>query len=290
MTFSITYKPLFEIKILHKYFLNKGTEDFFSMDELTKEKQLADFDVSTLFSIVPTLETQRKLKGQNLVFKTSNHGLTVWARLSEGSEVAPLIPVDDSLELTFLLKLLNHTFYNFTNLDMLNVGKLLFFSNKRLSTETPSFPLIKIDDNQIVDDNYVLSNESQNAELEMLTVSEKENLAGIIRICMKGETTSLDVITAEQEISEPYRVFQILFDNRKTVWRYFFSSDQSVKNKDDVQEENGNAKQLITKTPQPLTKKGFVSLELDGAELPNPNANLIKPNGDDNEIYSEIYI
>jgi hypothetical protein len=173
----------------------------------------------------------------------------------------------------------------------LNVGKLLFFSNKRLSTEAPTFPLIKSGaGDQPVDDGYALNTDSQESEMSKLSASGKERLFGIIRIFMKGEIASLNVTTAEQKISDPYRVFQILFENRKTVWRYFFTKDQSVKNKDGVKKENGSAKQLVTKTVQPLTQNGFVSVELGNTELPNPNASLIKPGSGDNKIYSEIYM
>ena len=216
MTFTITYKPLFEVNILHKYYLNKGLEDFFSMDDSNKEKQLTDFSLSTLFSIIPTKGTKRKLEGHNLVFKTTNNGFVVWAHISEENEVTPLITINDSLEFTFLLKLIDHTFYNFTNLDILNVGKLLFLSNKRLANEAPTFPLIKTNSSsQPVNDNYVLSDDSQAAELSNLSNSEKDGLFGIVRIHMKGETASLNVTTAGQKICNPYRIFQIVFDNRK---------------------------------------------------------------------------
>ena len=59
---------------------------------------------------------------------------------------------------------------------------------------------------------------------------------------------------------------------------------------DDVEEENGSAKVLVTKSDQPLTKTGFVTVELDGNELPNPDSRLIKPDQSNNKIYSEIYM
>ena len=107
---------------------------------------------------------------------------------------------------------------------------------------------------------------------------------------MKGDNVSLDITDAQGEIPTPIRTFELLFENRKTTWRYIFNNDQKVKNKDDVKKENGDSKRLITKNEQPLTQKGFVSVELGGIELPNPNSRLIKPDSSSNKIFSEIYM
>ncbi len=107
---------------------------------------------------------------------------------------------------------------------------------------------------------------------------------------MKGENTSLNVTDAQGKLLSPYKTFEILFENRKTAWRYFFDTDQTVSGADDVEIENGDSKVLITKTDQPLTQKGFVSIKLGGVELPNPNSKLIKPDSRSSKIYSEIYI
>ena len=291
MTFSITYKPLFEVKILHHYFLDRGNADFFSMNEEQKKKQLADFDLSSVFATIPSAETHRKLAGHQLVFKTTNTGFTVWVRVSEESDTSPLITLDDTLELTFLLKLVNHTFFNFTNLDIANAGKLFFFSNKSHDGEAPNFPLIKkSNQNQAVNDNYALSNSGQLDELERLSNPEKDRLFGLVRISMHGDSAGLHVTTNQQKIRDPHRQFQIVFDNRETLWRYYFSEDQQVTGQDGVKKENGDARQLVSKSPQPLTYKGFVKIELGGVELPNPDATLVKPNSANNKIYSEIYM
>ena len=107
---------------------------------------------------------------------------------------------------------------------------------------------------------------------------------------MKGNTGSLNVSNNQGEIRDPYQVFQIFFPNRETFWRYFFDENQQISGSDDVKKEDGNAKQLVTRSKQPLTAQGFVSIELDGIELPNPDASLIKPDSATDKIYSEIYM
>ncbi|WP_340112897.1 hypothetical protein [Maribellus mangrovi] len=291
MTFSITYKPLFEVKILHLYYLDKGNDEFFLMNDKDKKKQLADFDISTIFELVPSTVTLRQMAGHKLVFKTTNTGFTVWAHVSENSDSTPLVTLDDTLEFTFLLKLIDHNFYNLTHLDLSNAGKLFFFSNRRLNTESPGFPLIKKSNvTQAAGDDYVLSVEGEKDMLGKLSSSEKKGLFGIINLSMKGDNSTLNITTAQQKIRNPFASFQLVFRNRKTYWRYFFRTDQTVKNKDDVEKENGSAQQLVTKKDHPLTEKGFIKIELDKGQLPNPDASIIKPNEADNKIYSEIYM
>lgn len=291
MTFSIKYKPLFSLKLLHQYYLNKGTIDFFDMNPAQMNKQLAGYHVSNFLKITPSTESIIKLKNHRLVFKPVNTGFTVWVQVTETKDTTPLITLPDSLELTFLLTLVNHTFINFTKLDANYSGKLYFFSNKRLATEPPSFPLIgKAANKQAVNQDYVLSPESSADLLSTLLTAEKQNLFGVIRISMKAENASMDCINNLGEINDPAREFQVVFRNRETIWRYIFEKEQEVKNKDSVKKENGSGRQLITKKAHPLTEKGFVSVELGGKELPNPNASVIKPDVSDNKIYSEIYM
>jgi len=172
-----------------------------------------------------------------------------------------------------------------------NAGKLFFFSNQRISTETTNFPLIKKAGSiSTISDNYALSETGAVNELAKLSIGEQKNLFGIIRIHLKGNSSGLNVTTAQNKIRNPYQVFEMVFENRKTTWRYIFNEDQLVKNKDDVKKESGNSRQLITKKKYPLTTKGFISIEHGGVELPNPDAMLIKPNSTNNKIYSEIYM
>ncbi|MCY1718985.1 hypothetical protein OU798_01440 [Prolixibacteraceae bacterium Z1-6] len=291
MTFSIKYKPLFQVNILHKYYLNKGTQDYLTMSEAEQYKQLICYNLSNLFTVLPSAKSRQKIDGHQLVFKTNTSGFIIWTKISESNENFPFISLADDLEFTFLLKLKNHTFFNFSNLEFESADKLFFFSNKRLSTESPTFPLIKKSgNNSTVNNNYTLNNQSATNELQELTSAERNNLFGLVKIHIKGSTPSLNVTNSQSKIRTPSQVFEIVFENRKTIWRYIFNEDQVVENTDDVKKEGGNAKHLITKQSQPLTYCGFISVEHGGVELPNPDASLVKPNSANNKIYSEIYM
>ena len=290
MTFSVKYVPLFKTEILHHYFLNKGETAFASMNDDEKAKQLDIYNINKCLSVFPTNETQHKINGHNLVFKKINTGFTVWTKADPVDDRIPFVAPDDDLSLTFVVQIKDPSFYNYTDLDMDKAGEIYYLSNKRLATEAGSFPLLnKAGGNKNVDDTFILTEESAEAELKALDVEEKKNLLGIIRIFMKADISSLNVTNVNGEIRNPYETFEIVFENRETTWRYFFKSNQQVTGSDDVKKENGDSKILITKKDYPLTQTGFVSVELDGTELPNPSARLIKPGASD-KYYSEIYM
>lgn len=290
MAFSVKYVPLFKADILHHYFLNKGVTEFSSMTDEEKAKQLDIYNVHNCFSIFPVSESQQQIKGYGLVFKKTNTGFTIWTKVNAVDDKLPFVSLNDDLSFTFVIQIKSPTFYNYTDLEMANAGKLYYLSNRRPATEPGSFPLLnKAGGNKNVDATFILSDDNMTTELKVLEVNDKENLFGIVRIFMKADISSLNVTDVQGKISDPYQTFEMVFKNRNTIWRYFFNSDQQVKGSDDVEKENGDSRILVTKAEQPLTQTGFVSVQLDGADLPNPSARLVK-SGASNKYYSEIYM
>jgi hypothetical protein len=291
MTFSIKYKPLFQVNILHLFFLSKGVQDFISMNETEKTKELDWYDVSTVFNILPSHKTTQTLKDHNLVLKVTNTGFSVWSKVTGNQNNIPFIDLDNDLSFTFRIQIKDTKFYNYTNLKPEKSDKLYYFSNKRLNGESGTFPLInKGNDNNLIDEDFILSDEGAELQYSELSTAEKENLFALVQVSVKGQNGGLNLTNAQGKIVNPSKIFEILLDNRKTTWRYIFAEDQKVKNKDDVKKEDGDSRKLITKLEQPLTQKGFVSIELGGVELPNPQINLVKPNDSNTKYYSEIYM
>ena len=291
MSFSIQYKPLFKVDVLHLFFLNNGLKTFFSMNASDAAKQLDGYDLNSFFNLTPTLETQNKLKGYNLVFRNLNTGFAVWTKVRNDNHAFPFIPLPDNLSFTFLVKIKEPAFYNYTDLKLDNLGKTNYFSNRRLSTEAPVFPLInKSGDHFSFNGTFALTPESAVAEQKQLSSAEKMNLFGLIRLHMKANIPALNIINPDGKIADPARTFELVFNNRKTIWRYIFRKDPKVKNNDGVKKEGSDPNVLISKSEQPLTQKGFISLGLGGKDLPNPDTKLIKPDALNTKYYSEIYM
>ncbi|QGY47039.1 hypothetical protein GM418_26265 [Maribellus comscasis] len=291
MAFSVKYLPLFKMNLLHHYFLNKGTDDYNSMTDTQQSNQLELYDVNSVLSIQPDVKTLQKINGYNLVFKKYKTGFSLWSKVTGENEDEPFIALEDDLAFTFLLKTKDSGFYNYTDLKIENAGKLYYLSNRRLETEPNSFPLIdKAGGNFHVDEDFILSEDGFENEMEKLKDSEKMNLMGLIRIFVKADNNALDITNAQGRIPEPSQNFEINIKNRETIWRYIFDTNQTVTGGDALKKENGNSKVLITKAEHPLTLNGFISIELGGVELPNPGVRAVKPDIPNNKYYSEIYM
>jgi len=291
MSFSIQYKTLFKVDVFHLFFLNNGLKTFFSMNANDTAKQLDDYDLNSFFSITPTNETQEKLKGYNLVFRNLTTGFAVWTKVRNDDKAFPFISLPNDLSFTFLVKVKDPTFLNYTNLNPGSQGKVSYFSNRRLSTEALAFPLInKSGDHFNINGTYALTPESAAAEQKKLSSAEKMNLFGLIRLHMKADILALNIINPDGKIADPAKTFELVFDNRKTFWRYIFRKDPKVKNNDGVKKEGSDPNVLISKSEQPLTQKGFISLGLGGKDLPNPDTKFIKPDTLNTKYYSEIYM
>ena len=290
MAFSVKYIPLFNVNILHLFFLNKGISEYSAMNDENKAKQCELYNVKSFMSIIPDQKTHRVLNGHKLIFKVSNTGFSVWVKI-EGNSTTPFISLDDNLFLTFLLRLTDPVFYNYTRLKMEDSEKLYYLSNRKPGSEPANFPLIpRPVGNTMLNESFILSADGQQTEMKLLQDNEKKNLLGIIKIFMKGENPPLNITDAQGNVRNPVTDFEIQLENRKTTWRYIFKTNQQVKGGDNVKKEDGNSKILITKTEQPLTQNGFISIELDGTELPNPGIRHIKPDTINDKYYSEIYM
>lgn len=291
MAFSIKYIPLFKINIHHLFFLNRGLDEYNSMSDANKSKQKDNYNVNDFFKIFPAYETQQKLKGHNLVFKTGHNGITIWSKVTGANKKTPFISLNDDLDFSFVIQIKDSRFYNYSDIKMENAGKTLYFSNKRLSSEPNTFPLInKKGDNSKIDESFVLSEVGTFKEKAKLLVSEQDNLFGIITVFMKADNSSLHITDSQGKIPDPFKEFELQINNRKTFWRFIFNQEQTVVAADDVIKEGVDSKILISETEQPLTQRGFISLELGGVELPNPDDGLVIPDISNNKYYSEIYM
>lgn len=290
MTFSIQYKPFFEVQVLHNYFLNKGAVLFSAMSESDKQKRLAKYNMSHFISIEPDVDTISKLKGFGLVFKTDSTGFKIWSRV-EIDGITPFVSIDDDTYFTFLIRTSDSRFYNYTSLKMEHAGRLYYFSNRKPDGAPLNFSLIsRSGENIKTDETKLLNQELQNAVTKKLTAAERNGLFAMVRIYVKGDSSVLNITDLAGGLKSPSPVFELLFDNRKSTWRYIFRTTQVVKPADDVKKEDGNAKILVTKSEMPLTEGGFISVELGNAELPNPGIDRIVPDTENDKYYSEIYM
>lgn len=142
MGFSITYKTLFEVRLCHHYFLDKGAagQDYRLFDLATPEHQanaMLTYDSRNFLRIQPTEACAALLRQYKCVYRQLADKLTVaisavWDE--DALMFRPEVPLDNSLSLCFGIQIVDPAFKHYTNIP-LDQGKDLFyfFENKAMS-------------------------------------------------------------------------------------------------------------------------------------------------------------
>lgn len=112
MTERITkkYHQLFEVRLLHHYWLDEGTEVFDLLSQEQRDKRLLSYDVRSFLTITPTAATAKVLNGLGCIYKNTALGCMVAA-----SDNA-VIPADAMFE--FIITVNSAAFYNYTALTL----------------------------------------------------------------------------------------------------------------------------------------------------------------------------
>lgn len=105
---STGYKRLFEVRVLHHYFLDDGSVDF--TKALPQPQNLAAYDIRPILSFEPTAATGKTLRGIHGVFRLTPLGLVV--AVPAGVEV----PADARFE--FVVRIKDADFMNYTALTL----------------------------------------------------------------------------------------------------------------------------------------------------------------------------
>jgi hypothetical protein len=104
------YRRLFEVRILHHYWLDEGAALFDSLDEKKKEKRISAYDFRQFLTVVPTDETLSRIKALGGVFKMTSLGFLVAVRKTTS--------VADDEVFTFSLLVQDPAFYTYTALTL----------------------------------------------------------------------------------------------------------------------------------------------------------------------------
>ncbi|MDI9310744.1 MAG: hypothetical protein QM535_11055 [Limnohabitans sp.] len=283
MSFLITYKNLCEVNILHSYFLNDGIDEFNSMTASEKSKMMKTYDINKFFNVVPTIETQRIMKNNNIVYKITKSGIRLGVKISPNDENLTFSNINLNTTLNFIIRIKDYLFGNYTNAT-LSSDQIFFFSNAKPFSELVGFEYITLNSSvDFITDDYKLPAETTKKIIETLSVGEKNQVFGIISLKMEGDSSTLDILSAAQEIIEPTPIFKIHFNNRRTFWKYIKSNSSF---------------EVETSLEQPLTENGFVEIspddfttsppEASDYKYPNPSAKSIQKIA--SKTYSQIFI
>lgn len=237
MSSTIKYLPIFNLNILHNYFLDKieseGEEkgNVVVFDDRQKPEVLSTYNVSDFLRVVPSKHTQRVLKNHRVVIKAATNGATCFISVDQGE-----MPVIDATDVTVDLLIYSRdpSFEKYTDIET-NPKRIHFFTNDTVEDHKIN---VLTDDATDLDFYKVLSGTSEyETLLSTLDGREQRSLLGVV-------TINLDKLLQAREIKDPPTEFKIVLKNRKTIWVYLDQKDYSVVSK--------------TLTPQPFMHKGNI--------------------------------
>jgi len=280
MSFNITYGLLFEVTLLHNYFLNSGEDIYAGMSAEDKKKMLQKFDSDSFATITPTVETNTQLKNYKMVFKPTKTGFRIYIKVKENDEIDPFISVPADLKLDFIISINDYQFENYTDLEFA-LNQIFLFSNVKPSTEPITFEYIpKIDDNVLISTDYLVSEETTAHFLSELHTQERQDVFGITSLTMQGDAIPKNILNNSGKMLSPN--FKIHFDNRKTLWKYIDRKAET---------------EIKTNAAKPLTRSGFVEIDpltdftpSQPAESQYPNPSVKSITKINSDYYSEIFI
>lgn len=280
MSFEFSYGLLFEVTLLHNYFLNNAEETYESMSPTDKEKMIQKYSIDSFISITPTTETASIIRNHKLLFKKTKTGFCVHVKVKETDETDPFISIPLTKKLDFLIRINDYQFENYTDIEFV-LNQIFLFTNIKPTTETNPFSYIsKSDETELISNDYLASEETTTDLISLLQTEENRNIFGIISLTMQGDDAPNNILDNSGKLLNP--VFKIHFDNRKTIWKYINRKD---------------ATEVETNSSKPLTYSGFVEIdpltdftpaEPEENQYPNPSVkSIVKINSD---YYSEIFI
>ena len=106
------YKRLFEVRLLHHYWLDSGATNFDALPETQRNKLLLTYDCRKYISIQPDQTTENKIKALNGVCKNTAIGVVV--AVPETATIA-----DDEV-FNFILTITDPAFFNYTSLTFIS--------------------------------------------------------------------------------------------------------------------------------------------------------------------------
>lgn len=144
-TFTVGYKMLFKVEVLHRYALNWGTKAFDDAALPPADRRVLDtirrqYDAGRFWQITPDAATRSALQGLHMVFKTLSDGFCVGVETDAAG--APFIALPADLHLLFEVRLVDPVFLTYTDIDksvcddLMKNGKVFRFQNSGSGAQT----------------------------------------------------------------------------------------------------------------------------------------------------------
>jgi hypothetical protein len=148
MGFVITYKTLFEVRLLHHYHLDKAGEDsdyvlFDLATDAEQEEALRKYDVSSFLSIRPTEACSSLLRKHNCIFQQRESGFIIAVKVQHDDGLnayVPFVSLADDLAFTFRYNIVDPYFLNYSNIPLPRQKDTVFFFQNKSESSARVYP------------------------------------------------------------------------------------------------------------------------------------------------------
>ena len=111
------YRVLFQVEVLHDYFLSLGSRVHEALEDGLRDAAMARYSVAGFLKAAPTAHTASVLSGHQMRFKATASGFLVGVKLDpEAVDDRPMVPLGDGFRLSFALRISDARFFNYTAL------------------------------------------------------------------------------------------------------------------------------------------------------------------------------
>jgi hypothetical protein len=123
----IRYRPLFEVAISHDYFLSRGATVFEAQRAADQSALMASFPLGRILDVFPDEATCKRLAGHRMIFRPTETGFMVAVQLDVSApDIRPAVPPAADFSLTFVLRVKDAHFANYTELGAQGTGFVRF--------------------------------------------------------------------------------------------------------------------------------------------------------------------
>ena len=138
---ELSYKKLFDVNVRHDYYLE-------GLDNQRNSIWPDNYNILDDLEFIPTLECTKLLEDFQMVLKPCSTGFKVYVRALESvirtNEYKSFIELPDYLKLTFLIRVKNSFFSNYTNLRLPGEGKYLYYFSNRSGHAYHTIPFLTL--------------------------------------------------------------------------------------------------------------------------------------------------
>ncbi|MFO1418190.1 MAG: hypothetical protein U1E83_05920 [Methylotetracoccus sp.] len=120
------YLPLFRVDLLHDYFLSRGRAVFEAQSEADRNALTEDYSVGSYLEIFPDQPTLERLAGHKMIFRTTGTGFIVAVQTDLSAIDRPAVSPAADFSLTFVLRIKDTRFANYTELGPVSDGLYRF--------------------------------------------------------------------------------------------------------------------------------------------------------------------